>query len=357
MTIEESSEKYFASQAVIDLIGESINRLEGKTIFCTGTGGFLGKWVVNLIAHVNRTVFNKPCRLIACDLRLPGSNYLNRFAGSQIEFIAHDLCQPLWPLAEKVDYVLHLAGIASPHHYKERPLETIDVAINGARSALEIAKHSGARYLFTSSSEVYQTPSLVPTPEYYVGAIASNNDRSCYDVSKLMAENLGYVYYKAFGVNTGAVRIFNSFGPGLPETDYRILPRLGSAVVGGHRVKVFSNKQMPTRTYCPVQNTLAGLILALVNGAPSEIYNIGLDKPEISVIELIEMINSCCNLNIQYDLVQPPDVYQHEPLRRCPDISKAKSEIGYDPSFSLEMGLKRFIQWSIDEYSGAPGPQ
>ena len=119
--------------------------------------------------------------------------------------------------------------------------KTIDVAIEGVRSALDIAKHHGAKFLFTSSSEVYQTPDVIPTPETYVGAIPSNTERSCYDVSKLMAENLVYVYSHNYGVNGCSVRIFNSFGVGISEADSRILPRIASAAKSKNKIKIYKN--------------------------------------------------------------------------------------------------------------------
>ena len=113
-----------------------------------------------------------------------------------VYFFSHNLTTKLTLPKETIDYVVHMAGIASPTHYKKKPLETIDVALEGVRSTLEISKTNNAKFLFTSSSEVYQTATVIPTPESYIGAIASNNERSCYDVSKLMAENYVYVYSK-----------------------------------------------------------------------------------------------------------------------------------------------------------------
>ena len=199
---------------VVKMIGPSAQKLSGKTLLWTGTNGFLGTWVVGLIGYLNEHTLSVPCRLIAVDLRIPEDKVVETYGPLNIEFRAHDLTTKLWPVAEKIDYVVHMAGIASPHHYKKRPLETIDVCLEGVRSALEIARHSGSKFMFTSSSEVYQTADVIPTPETYVGAIASNNERSCYDVSKLMGENLTYVYAKSLGIDAVTTRIFNSFGPG-----------------------------------------------------------------------------------------------------------------------------------------------
>ena len=169
------------------MLGQHASKLSGKTILWTGTAGFLGQGVIRLIQYLNTDVLEKKCRLLAYDMRLPEQAIVNEFSAAGVVFRSHDLTTRLWPVGEPIDYVVHMAGIASPYHYKRRPLETIDVAIEGVRSTLEIARHHGAKFLFTSSSEVYQTATVLPTPESYIGAIASNNERSCYDVSKLMA--------------------------------------------------------------------------------------------------------------------------------------------------------------------------
>jgi UDP-glucuronate decarboxylase len=338
--------------AVAKMIGSDVTKLSGKTILWTGTGGFLGQWVVRVVKFLNENILEKKCKVLAYDMRLPEESVLKEFSGSGIAFRSHDLTTKLWPVGESVDFVVHMAGIASPYHYKRRPLETIDVAIEGVRSTLEIARHHGAKFLFTSSSEVYQTANVIPTPESFVGAIASNNERSCYDVSKLMAENLTYVYAKNLGVDASTIRIFNSFGPGISEGDARILPKIASALVGGFPVRVFRGVTLPTRTYCPAANTVAGMFLALLNGKAGEIYNIGVDSPEISVLDLITRINDACGLDIPFEVVEPEEVYLDEPLRRCPDISKAKLELNYSPSVSLDDGLRSFFSWALANYSG-----
>lgn len=344
--------EYFAIKRIIEMLGVDVHKLGGKTAIWTGTGGFLGTIVIEVFKALNKDVLATPCRLIGYDMRLPDRDVIEELKECEVHFCAHNLTKRFELDVGPVDYVVHMAGIASPHHYKNSPLQTIDVALEGSRSALEIAKHHKARYLFTSSSEVYKTATVIPTPETYVGAIPSIGDRSCYDVSKLMGENLAYVYWKEFGVNSGSVRIFNSFGPGLSESDYRILPRIASSIVGKVPLQVFRNKQMPTRTYCFAANTIAGIFLALINGKSGEIYNIGADNPEVSVVELIDRISSATGHRVQHELVDPPEVYAYEPLRRCPDITKARSELGYEPFIDLETGLSLFFEWALPRYRG-----
>lgn len=345
-------ENFYNLKAVSEIIGKDANKLAGKTILWTGTNGFLGQWVIRIIKYLNKFVLNVPCKLLAYDMLIPNQSKLENFVDCGIYFHSHDLTKKLTVPKENIDYVVHMAGIASPTHYKVKPLETIDVALEGVRSTLEISKINNAKFLFTSSSEVYQTATIIPTPESYVGAIASNNERSCYDVSKLMAENYVYVYSRNYGVDACSVRIFNSFGPGISEHDSRILPRIASAAKSGKVLSIYKRKELPKRTYCPTANTVGGIFKALLNGKKSEIYNIGMNKPEISVDKLIDIVNETVNLNVQYKFVEPSSVYVDEPLRRCPDITKAVNEIGYFPKVSLERGIEDFFGWSEQVYTG-----
>ena len=343
---------FYNLKAVSEMIGIDAQKLSGKTILWTGTSGFLGQWVIRIIRHLNQSVLETPCTLLAYDMSIPNEKELEKFSDSGIHFYGHDLTTKLPIPKQDIDYVVHMAGIASPSHYKVKPLETIDVALEGVRSTLEISKINNAKFLFTSSSEVYQTANVIPTPETYIGAIASNNERSCYDVSKLMAENYVYVYSQNYGVDACSVRLFNSFGPGISELDSRILPRIASAAKSGKTLSIFKSKDLPKRTYCPTANTVSGIFKALLNGKKSEIYNIGMSKPEISVDELIDIVNKTVNLKIKYKFVDPTSVYVDEPLRRCPDISKAVDEIGYFPKVSLEEGIKDFFGWAEQIYTG-----
>ncbi len=345
-------ENFYNLNAVSDIIGSDAQKLEGKTILWTGTNGFLGQWVIRVIKYLNEFVLRMPCKLLAFDIDIPSKLELNKFKDYGIYFHCHDLTTKLPIPEESIDFVVHMAGIASPTHYKVKPLETIDVALEGVRSTLEISKINNAKFLFTSSSEVYQTATIIPTPETYVGAIASNNERSCYDVSKLMAENYVYVYSRNYGVNACSVRIFNSFGPGISEHDSRILPRIASAAKSKKILNIYKSKFLPKRTYCPTANTIGGIFKALLNGKKTEIYNIGMSKPEVSVNELIDIVNETVNLNVKYQFVEPSSVYIDEPLRRCPDITKAINEIGYFPKVKLEKGIEDFFGWTEQAYTG-----
>lgn len=348
-------------KAVIAGLGPLAHSFEGKTLLLSGARGYLGRYMVATLVEINKQL-TTPCKIIAMDSardddRLDWRNVPN------ITFIQHDVKHdlgnsPLMNGKDQVDYVLHMAGIASPYWYQKLPLDTIAVAVDGSRTMLEVAKQNGSRYLFTSSSEVYQTTRVIPTPESYIGAIPSLTERSCYDVSKLMGENLAFVYSEKYGIKASIVRVFNSFGAGLKETDRRILPRIASAMKAGKHVSVYGKPggRVPTRTYTPVANTVVGLFLVLLKGeglgSPDRgIYNIGLDSPELSVFELCERIAMVTGREVRCDVQLPPSHYESEPLRRCPDITRLKS-LGFLPVVDLDAGLRRFFDWALEEYVG-----
>lgn len=336
-------------QATLAGLGPLVHHFEGKRVLLTGARGFLGRQVVACFMEMNKTLA-KPCEVIAVDSR--------DFAPAEwrglpnISSHVHDVKLGVGVIPGKLDMVLHLAGIASPYHYKRLPLETIDVAVAGSRQMLDLAKEHKATYLFTSSSEVYQTAGVVPTPESYIGAIPSMTDRSCYDVSKLMAETLAYTYAQQ-GLDARIIRIFNSFAPGMAESDRRILPRIASALKANRPLTVYGREgHLPRRTYTPATNTLLGLFYVLLKGVSGEVYNVGNDSPEVTVPDLLRMIGQVTGLDPRWELVPPPSHYETEPTRRCPDITKLKG-LGYRPAMGLEDGLRHFMAWAMDTYVGA----
>lgn len=326
---------------------------DGKRVLLTGAGGFLGRWMLRVFARLSALGYG-PERVMALDALATVEAEARAELGEMdfVDFVYHDL-KLGFSSGEKFDFILHLAGIASPHWYQKFPLATIDVAVNGSRLMLEKAKEDGAKYLFTSSSEVYQTPppEFVPTPETYVGAVPTMGERSCYDVSKLMGETLAYTYAKQFGVKVTVVRLFNVFGAGIKQQDHRILPRMASAMKSGTMLQVFGDVSnlLPTRTYCSVANSISGILLSLARGNLGP-YNIGVDSPEISVVALADRVRSVTNRRLDVEVVPPPSIYNTEPRRRCPDISKAKRELGYDPIVGLDDALLRYFTWALDTY-------
>jgi UDP-glucuronate decarboxylase len=254
--------------------------------------------------------------------------------------------------------VIQAAGIASPYYYRKYPLETLEVATIGTKHVLELARqHPLKGFLFFSSSEIYgdPDPKHVPTPESYRGNISCLGPRACYDESKRLGETLCAVYHELHGIPTRMVRPFNVYGPGMQETDYRVLPNFASRILSRKPLHVYGNGTQ-TRTFCYVTDAITGFLKVLLDGGPAQAYNIGNPKPEVSMLELAKTLERVMGRKLDVQAVEYPDTYPgDEPQRRCPDISKASLQLKYKPVVTLEKGLGRFMAWAKTHYTGT-GP-
>jgi len=327
--------------------------LAGKTMVLTGGRGFLGRYFAEIVLHLNATQLAEPCTLILLDnLITAGELGRQAFEHDNVKFVEHDIIQP-FAFDENVDYVVHAAGIASPFHYRALPLQALDVAVQGSRHMLELALSHGARYTFFSSSEIYGDPDPrhIPIQESYRGNVASQGPRACYDESKRLGETLCYVYHNTFGVPTNIIRPFNIYGPGMQETDYRVLPNFAKQIKIGQPLHVYGTGNQ-TRTFCYVTDAMVGFLLTILRGVPGETYNIGNPKPEVSVLDLVEHLQHVLDRKLDCNITEHPDSYPaDEPNRRCPDIRKAKIQLSYRPSVELPEGLRRFLAWTDETYS------
>jgi nucleoside-diphosphate-sugar epimerase len=206
--------------------------------------------------------------------------------------------------------------------------------------------------LFFSSSEIYGDPvaSEIPTAETYRGNVSCTGPRACYDESKRYGETLCTVFARQYGVPTKMARPFNNYGPGLKISDRRVIPDFARDIFAGRDIVMLSDGA-PTRTFCYISDAAAGYYKALVRGRPGEAYNIGTERPEISMRELAEMLAEIACELFGYSghvicgqsdegayLIDNPD-------RRCPNIDKARRELGYNPQVSLANGLRRSLIW------------
>ena len=272
---------------------------------------------------------------------------------SSIEFIEHDVIKPL-KVNDYVNYIIHAAGIASPHYYRIYPLETLEVAITGTKNMLQLAREKKAKLVFFSSSEIYGDPDLehVPTAENYRGNVSSLGPRACYDESKRVGETLCYIFQNHYGVTTNIVRPFNFFGPGMQEKDYRVLPNFASRIKGKLPLKIYGSGNQ-TRTFCYITDAMTGLFKVILNGHSGEVYNIGNPIPEVSMLELVHRIKKVLGKEIPYEVIEYPSSYPaDEPNRRCPDIQKSKDHLKYEPQIDLNKGLHRFLTWTNENYTG-----
>jgi UDP-glucuronate decarboxylase len=336
---------------VMQGLGEDAQVFSGKTILMTGARGFLGRYFTEIFAHLNDRVLKSPCTFIGLDNLLTSGD-----AGSKLKERpnkVHDVTQPFeWN--RSVDFIIHAAGIASPFYYRAYPIQTLDVAIIGTRNMLDLATKHQARFAFFSSSEIYGDPDSkhVPTQESFRGYVSCRGPRACYDESKRVGETLCHVYHEQFGTATTTIRPFNIYGPGMQESDYRVLANFASAIKAGRPLKVYGSG-VQTRTFCYITDALRGFLSTIVHGVPGEVYNIGNPQPEVSMRDLIQTIERTLRRPLAYDVVEYPDSYPaDEPMRRCPDIRKARLQLNYTPQVTLEDGLGRFLFWTDQVYTG-----
>jgi UDP-glucuronate decarboxylase len=263
------------------------------------------------------------------------------------------------PLLQRWDYVIHAASIASPTFYRRFPVETIDANVIGLRRLLGHVEQTGVDgFLFFSSSEIYgdPPPDNIPTREDFPGYVSCTGPRACYDESKRLGETLCVAFARQRGIPTRVVRPFNNYGPGLSIDDRRVLPDFCRDVLTGRDIILLSDGSA-TRTFCYVSDAISGYLLALVLGRDGEAYNIGAEHPEISMRELAATIISMVPTGgaIRAGVSDDADYLTDNPQRRCPNISKARSELGYSPKIGLLKGVARLLAYYRDELS-APVP-
>lgn len=337
-------------------LGEVADEFAGTTLVLAGGCGFLGRYVAGVFDHLNRHRLSEPCRLVLVDNLITSGDAGLSFADAPMRrFVQHDVSRPL-ELDGPIDFVVNAAGIASPKYYRAYPLETLDAAISGNRNLLQLAARHGARYTFFSSSEIYgdPPPEHLPTPETYRGNVAPQGERACYDEGKRVGETLCWVFNHYFGVATTVIRPFNVYGPGMQENDYRVLPSFASSIKAGRPLQVYGSGGQ-TRTFCYVTDALNGFLRVIARGASGETYNVGNPEPEIGMTELVARIEGVLGRPVAHELCRYPDSYPaDEPLRRCPDVTKARDHLGFRPQVGLDRGLARFLSWADSAYTGAP---
>jgi len=243
----------------------------------------------------------------------------------------------------EVDWVLHLASPASPVHYLRLPIETMRVGSLGTMHALDLAEEKQARFLLASTSEVYGDPLQHPQPESYWGNVNPVGPRSVYDESKRFAEALTRAYRDERGVDTGIVRIFNTYGPRMRVDDGRAIPAFMSQALAGKPITVAGDGSQ-TRSLCYVEDTVEG-ILALAASDHAGPVNVG-SSDEMSMLELAERIRDLAGSASTVEFVPLP---QDDPQVRRPDTTLAAELLGWRPRVPVEEGLKRTLEWFAQE--------
>jgi UDP-glucuronate decarboxylase len=340
---------------------EEFGRMAGSHLLITGGAGFLGYYLVHAALHFNRTVSPaQPIRVTVWDNFIRGTpQWLTGLHGTpHLSVQRYDLIEPLPRPMPDFDWIIHAAGIASPPYYRKYPLKTIDANINGLRNLLDhcVAQAEAGKpvqgFLFYSSSEIYgdPTPESIPTPETFRGLVSCTGPRACYDESKRFGETICVVYAQQHGVPTKMARPFNNYGPGLKITDKRVIPDFAREIFAGRDLVMYSDGK-PTRTFCYSADAITGYYKVLVRGHAGEPYNIGTERPEISMTELAQRLIDTSGELFGYTgrLVHKPnpeaDYLVDNPNRRCPNIDKARAHLGYEPSVPIDDGLRRSLIW------------
>ncbi len=343
---------------------DELKQLEGKRLLITGGAGFLGYYLVQTATHFNRSA--DAARRISVTVfdnfsRGEPAWLTGLRESDEITVAKHDLRRPLPPKMGDFEYIIHGASIASPTYYRIDPIGTMDGNVNGLRNLLDHAlgqKNRGVPVegmLFFSSSEIYGDPDAanIPTPETYRGNVSCTGPRACYDEAKRYGETLCVNFARQYEVPIKAARPFNNYGPGLKITDGRLIPDFANDILNGRDIVMLSDGT-PTRTFCYAADAVQGYYKVLVRGRPGEAYNIGAEKPEISVVGLAQKAIAISRELFRYQgkvvlgRSQDSDYLVDNPNRRCPVVQKARTELGYAPQVSLDEGLRRSLIW----YSG-----
>lgn len=299
----------------------------------SGAAGFIG-------SHLCDRLLENGHRVVAVDNLITGhvENIEHLLSRSGFEFQEGDVCQPL-TISGPVDRVFHLASLASPVDYLNHPLETLESGSTGTRNMLELARQTNARFLLTSTSECYGDPLEHPQSESYWGNVNPVGLRSCYDESKRYAEAITMAYHRVHGMRTNIARIFNTYGPRMALNDGRVVPAFIDHALKGVPLTVFGDGSQ-TRSFCFVSDLVEGLLLL---SESEERLPVNLGNPvEMTILEFANEIRSRFDncVGIEY-LPLPSD----DPKLRRPDITKARTVLGWEPRVALGPGLSATIDY------------
>jgi len=349
---------------ICDNLSKELARLSGKRLLLTGGAGFLGYYLIKTLLYWNKeTDEAQHIHLTVYDNFIRGvPDWLTKLnEGKNLILTKQDITEPLPRDIGDLHFIIHAASIASPVFYRKHPIETMDANVNGLRILLEHCLKQKKEnnlvegFLFFSTSEIYGNPpaEYIPTPETFHGYVSCTGPRACYDESKRYGETLCVNFAQQYGLPVKIARPFNNYGPGLKITDRRVLSDFARDVLAGRDIVLLSDGS-PTRTFCYVADAIIGYYKVLVGGRSGEAYNIGVEAPEISMMELAEKTASLAKTLFDYKgkvihrVSADKQYLTDNPDRRCPIITKARRDLGYNPNISIDEGLKRSLIWYSD---------
>ncbi len=302
-------------------------------ILVTGGAGFIG-------SHLCDYLLDNGHDVICMDNLLTGSeeNISHLKDNENFEFINHDVTEFI-RVDGDLDYILHFASPASPIDYLELPIQTLKVGSLGTHNALGLAKAKSAKFLLASTSEVYGDPLVHPQPESYWGNVNPTGPRGVYDEAKRFAEALTLAYHRTHGVDTRIARIFNTFGPRMRMKDGRVVPNFMTQALTKKPLTVYGDGSQ-TRSFCYISDMVEGIYKLMLSNE-TEPVNIG-NPEEMSIIDFAKRIKELTGSESEMVF---EDLPVDDPKTRQPDITKAKSVLGWEPKVSLDEGLKKTIEW------------
>lgn len=310
-----------------------------RRVLVTGGAGFLG-------SHLCEALLAAGCDVICLDNYFTGSkeNILHLMQNPFFEVVRHDVTQPI---TVEVDEIYNLACPASPVHYQRDPVKTIRTSVLGAVNMLDLALHTKAKILQASTSEVYGDPEVHPQPEGYWGSVNPIGPRSCYDEGKRCAETLFFDYYRQHGVPIKVVRIFNTYGPRMDAQDGRVISNFIVQALRNQPITLYGDGSQ-TRSFCYVTDLIQGLLWMMETG--SEIPGpINLGNPqEVTIRQVAEAVIELTGSRSQLEFRPLP---KDDPKKRRPDITLASEKLGWVPQVDLSSGLKKTIDWFMQELS------
>jgi len=305
-------------------------------ILISGGGGFIG-------SHLSDRLLEQGHHVIAVDnffsgqrrniLHLEGKN-------PNFEILVHDVTEPLY--LENLDQIYHLACPASPIYYQKDPVKTVKTNVMGTLYMLELAVRTNARFLITSTSEIYGDPKVHPQKEDYWGNVNTLGPRACYDEGKRVAETLTMEHHRQKKLDVRIARIFNTYGPRMKKNDGRVISNFIVQALSEDPITVYGNGSQ-TRSFCYVDNTVEGLI-RLMNSPTVGAYPVNIGNPEeVTVLELAQRIAKL--LGIPEESIVHRELPVDDPTRRRPDITRAQEVLGWSPTLPLDEGLKHTVEY------------
>jgi UDP-glucuronate decarboxylase len=307
-----------------------------KRILVTGGAGFLG-------SHLCERLLNDGHEVLCVDNFFTGTrrNIAHMLEDPRFELIRHDITFPLYV---EVDEIYNLACPASPIHYQHDPVQTTKTSVSGAINALGLAKRLHAKVFQASTSEVYGDPDVHPQPEEYRGSVNPIGPRACYDEGKRCAETLFFDYHRQWNLPIRVARIFNTYGPRMHPKDGRVVSNFIVQALKGEAITIYGEGSQ-TRSFCYVDDLVDGFVRLMDQDAVTGPVNLG-NPGEFTIKELAEHVIDL--VGSQSRLVYHP-LPADDPRQRCPDITKARTYLGWEPRIQLREGLTHTIAY-FDEF-------